>query len=66
MAKKKRKRMYQIALYVTPQLRIYLSRESIKRRRKLGPTVIEILREYFKIEEPVNEPTVAPQQQPLV
>lgn len=37
----------QIALYPDDELRKKLIVESGKRRRKLGPTVIEILLEYF-------------------
>lgn len=37
----------QIAIYPDEQLRKKIEVEAAKRRRKLGPTVIEILLEYF-------------------
>jgi len=37
----------QIAVYPSDELRKKIEAEAAKRRRKLGPTVLEILLEYF-------------------
>lgn len=37
----------QVTVYLLPELSKKLEREAIKRRRKMGPTVIEILHDYF-------------------
>jgi hypothetical protein len=37
----------QIAVYANEDLRKKIETEAAKRRRKLGPTVVEILLEYF-------------------
>lgn len=37
----------QIAVYVDHEFYRRVEREAVARRRKVGPTVLEILREYF-------------------
>ena len=46
-----RNRTYQIAVYPTPPLLAMISEEAMRRRRKLGPTVVEIVREWFRQRE---------------
>lgn len=46
-----RKRFRQVALYPEPRLLSRLQEEASRRRRKLGPTVLEILHNYFKEQE---------------
>lgn len=41
----------QIAVYTPPALMRKVEQEAVRRRRRLGPTVLEILHEYF------NKPT---------
>lgn len=45
------KRPRQVAVYAPKPLLGKLQEEAKRRRRKLGPTVLEILREYFKHRE---------------
>lgn len=45
-----RKRYRQIALYPEPQLLGLLKEEAEKQRRKLGPTVLQILHNYFEMQ----------------
>jgi len=63
MAKKSQKPPYRhVAAYLTPELIGELEQEARDRRRKLGPTIVEILFEYFKAkkEKPGNaNPPVA-------
>jgi len=47
MAVKKKNTYGQIAIYPNEEIRKKIEEESVKRRRKLGPTVLEILIEYF-------------------
>lgn len=46
-----RTKVRQLAVYVDPQFLRKIEREARDRRRKLGPTVLEILREYFEKKE---------------
>ena len=57
MRKKPYKRPRQIAVYAPDPLIEQLKEEARRRRRKLGPTVLEILREHFAREK--NPPTFA-------
>jgi hypothetical protein len=44
-------RYTQIAVYAPPPLYNQIAREGVRRRRKLGPTCLEIIREYFEKKE---------------
>jgi len=44
----------QIAVYPTETLRKKIKDEAAARRRKLGPTIVEILWEYFSTKEAKN------------
>jgi hypothetical protein len=48
------KRTKQVTLYILPDLLKQIEEEGVKRRRKLGPTVIDILHEYFEKRENAN------------
>lgn len=49
--KKWRHRYTQVAVYTPPLLLAKLKGEALRRRRKLGPTVLEILHDYFAKQE---------------
>lgn len=51
MPKKVYKRPLQIAVYAPDPLVVKLKEEAKKRRRKVGPTALEILYEYFEMQE---------------
>lgn len=53
--KKWRHRYTQVALYTPPLLLQKLKSEAVRRRRKLGPTALEILHEYFDQQERPRE-----------
>jgi hypothetical protein len=58
-----RSRVVQIAVYAPKPLLARLKREGTKRRRKVGPTVLEILLEYFAAQDArKEEASVAPLQ----
>lgn len=59
MAKKKYKRPRQISVYAPDPLIKQLEEEGRRRRRKVSPTVLEILREYFDGELVPREPVDA-------
>lgn len=49
--KKWRHRYTQVAVYMPPLLLEKLKSEALQRRRKLGPTALEILHQYFEKKE---------------
>lgn len=47
-------KLRQVAVYPDPKLLKRIQKEALRRRRMLGPTVLEIVREYFT-KEKMNE-----------
>jgi hypothetical protein len=61
-----RKRNIQIAVYAPRRIVQQLRREARRRRRKLGPTVLEIVREYFHTQKGIEEHYLGKEGWPIV